>query len=563
MIQPSSGGQSHFPDYNASTDYEDTIFAEFFRDYWGNCYAGRNENTWVTYNPFKDGTLAGGYLSLQYNTCKELECTYSVYTTGIIREYSDAVDIYVNNYDKEDAKTLKTNTFKIYGCTAEPTLTYTDRGINQAASEVTTSYADGTYTITVKQNGPVDISVKCGGSETNRQTAYQEAAYTAPAFPSFYTGIRQYEGEFFDTKNVEGNVTNGCSSGITGYWGQGFLKFGTKASAAAKDTVTVKKAGIFDLTLRYAATSDISYVDLYVNSKKVKTLSLKKGSSYSDWKTVTEKVTLTEGDNAIEFRATFDLPCSLYLDCFAVDGDFGSASPVLEPLNGKYIRNLTVLDTENVADWSITDSFGTGTTLFGDREFTAVSIPQNLSGAEAVCTACDSKLVLTDLATCTAGENLTMYVAMDTRVTGNLPAWLNGWKDTRTSIRTSNDVMLHLYKKNFRKGESITLGTNGGNGNSVNYIVLAAARAGKTAKFSDTRSFDAADVDGNGTLESADLQQMQAYLLGKIQKFSTSQTTVTGEAYMQNAQKQVVEFAPDNATAEQAGVAYGTFEKNL
>ena len=33
MIQPSSGGQSHFPDYNASTDYEDTIFAEFFRDY--------------------------------------------------------------------------------------------------------------------------------------------------------------------------------------------------------------------------------------------------------------------------------------------------------------------------------------------------------------------------------------------------------------------------------------------------------------------------------------------------------------------------------------------------
>lgn len=120
---------------------------------------------------------------------------------------------------------------------------------------MTTSYADGTYTITVKQNGPVDISVKCSGSETNRHPAYQEAAYTAPAFPSFYTGIRQYEGEFFDTKNVEGNVTNGCSSGITGYWGQGFLKFGTKASATAKDTVTATKAGIFDLTLRYAATS--------------------------------------------------------------------------------------------------------------------------------------------------------------------------------------------------------------------------------------------------------------------------------------------------------------------
>ena len=63
----------------------------FPSEYWGNCYAGRNENTWVTYNPFKDGTLAGGYLSLRYNTCKELECTYSAYTTGIIREYSDTV----------------------------------------------------------------------------------------------------------------------------------------------------------------------------------------------------------------------------------------------------------------------------------------------------------------------------------------------------------------------------------------------------------------------------------------------------------------------------------------
>ena len=33
MIQPSSGGQSHFPDYEADDDLEDTIYAEFFRDY--------------------------------------------------------------------------------------------------------------------------------------------------------------------------------------------------------------------------------------------------------------------------------------------------------------------------------------------------------------------------------------------------------------------------------------------------------------------------------------------------------------------------------------------------
>lgn len=33
MIQPASGGQSHFPDYPADYDLDNTIFGEFFRDY--------------------------------------------------------------------------------------------------------------------------------------------------------------------------------------------------------------------------------------------------------------------------------------------------------------------------------------------------------------------------------------------------------------------------------------------------------------------------------------------------------------------------------------------------
>ena len=33
MIQPASGGPCHFPDYDSSVDYDETLFAEFFRDY--------------------------------------------------------------------------------------------------------------------------------------------------------------------------------------------------------------------------------------------------------------------------------------------------------------------------------------------------------------------------------------------------------------------------------------------------------------------------------------------------------------------------------------------------
>lgn len=95
---------------------------------------------------------------------------------------------------------------------------------------------------------------------------------TVPDAPPFYKGIRQYEGEFFDAKNVEGYVQNACHSGVTGIWGQGFLKFGTNASACAKDTVTTQIAGDFTMKLRYSATSDINCVDLYVNGIKVKAL---------------------------------------------------------------------------------------------------------------------------------------------------------------------------------------------------------------------------------------------------------------------------------------------------
>ena len=72
----------------------------------------------------------------------------------------------------------------------------------------------------------------------------------------------------------------------------GFVKFGTKDTAAVKDTVKTTKAGVFKWTLRYSATSDVNCVDLYVNGSKIKTLSLPKGSGYDDWKTISENINL-------------------------------------------------------------------------------------------------------------------------------------------------------------------------------------------------------------------------------------------------------------------------------
>ena len=72
MIQPSSGGQTHFPDYEADDDLEDTIYAEFFRDYPN--FIGYNycEQFWGFYdknNP--DHYLNPNFPDSKWVTCEE------------------------------------------------------------------------------------------------------------------------------------------------------------------------------------------------------------------------------------------------------------------------------------------------------------------------------------------------------------------------------------------------------------------------------------------------------------------------------------------------------------
>ena len=517
--------------------------------YYANCYVANNQNTWLTYYNSKvsDGDR-GALFNLKYNTCKSLDIKHQLYGSALINEYSDHINVYLNNYDEDASTTLKTESITIAGASSKPTFTAEDRGVNQTASVITESWNNGTYTLTVKHNGPVDISIKCSGNETGRLTSYPQTVQTEPSFPAFYTGARQYEGENFDQKDIEENVTNGCRTDVTKFQGMGFLKFGTKNTAAVKDTVKTTKAGIFKWTLRYSATSDINCVDLYVNGSKVKTLSLPKGSSYGDWKTISENITLKAGENKIELKASSELAGNLYIDCFTVEGNFGNASDKdPEPINGTIIKNLIVKDKEHYSGWSIYNNFNKNSVLFGDRDFVCTELPSNLIGAEAIKPACDSKLVQSELAEFTVSEDAVIYVAADSRITDNLPQWLKDWTNSGNKITTSNDLTLILYKKAFKAGETVTLGTNGANTDSVNYIVLAvkqdkdvligdvnsdgdidcfdvsAAKYGMIKGFSDNISEYAADVNQDGTVDFNDIKQLKAYIMGEISEFKTSQ----------------------------------------
>jgi len=144
----------------------------------------------------------------------------------------------------------------------------------------------------------------------------------------------------------------------------------------------------------------------------------------------------------------------------------------VDPIEGNLFKNLLVKDTDNYLNWKIDSSLLTNDLVFGDRDFTYVNLPSELQGSETLLTACNSKNHDADLASFTAGTDLTLYIAMDARQE-TIPAWMSSYTKTALTAVTSNDVTFNLYTKQFKKGESVTLGTNGGSYNLVNYTAMA------------------------------------------------------------------------------------------
>ena len=138
----------------------------------------------------------------------------------------------------------------------------------------------------------------------------------------------------------------------------------------------------------------------------------------------------------------------------------------------RLISSIKVNDTENAIDWSLQHNFQVGDIVYGDRDITAVSVPDSVTGAEYIRTACDSKMFTEQLAKFSAGSDIAVYAAVDTRVMNRLD-WLKEWTDTESAVMTSNNVQLELFRKTAKFGEVVTLGTNGGEGESANYIVFA------------------------------------------------------------------------------------------
>ncbi|AVS79097.1 sugar-binding protein [Paracidovorax avenae] len=283
----------------------------------GDIYAGRLENTWVTYNPYRTSQAASGSIPFKYNTCAGLDVTYPPFTTGVVKEYPGKVTIYLTNYDPDNAA-LKKSRIAFRGAAAQPAFSFQDRG-DHPASQVSGTWANGVLTLDVAHNGALDLTVKCSGTASGRLSGATDAAILAPDQPPVYTGTHQYEAEHFDFRNTARVVANGVNEAVRNYQGLGYVNFGTSSAASLRGRVQVPLAGSYRLLTRYAvAGADVGTIDVYVNGVRAGSPVFTQTTTASDWAVLPLAVTLQAGVNTIEFRARATAPASVYFDNVAL-----------------------------------------------------------------------------------------------------------------------------------------------------------------------------------------------------------------------------------------------------
>lgn len=254
--------------------------------------------------------------------------------------------------------------------------------------------------------------------------------------------------------------------------------------------------GAKSFTARVAGGQEGSAIEIYIDSldgAPTAKCSIPSTNGWQNWTDVSCNIAAVTGKHTLYLKFTGGEGYLFNINYFV----FGRE---VIPISGSLIKNLIVNDSENSADWAIGGVISNDSPIYGDRAFTVVDLPAELDGAEYIRTACDSKNYTETLGTFTAGADIAIYIAMDSRV-NPIPNWLSQWEKTSLSFASSNDVSFELYKKNVKEGENITLGSNEQSASCVNYIVLAMAERVK------------GDVNSDGAFNIADVIMMQKWLL--------------------------------------------------
>jgi len=286
----------------------------------GDLFVSRLRNQLVTYTPYtylnkkKD---ASAEIPLLYNSCDSLRLHYGKLSSGIIREYADHIDFYLNNY-RSDTIAAQTDEIVVTGVTAEPayTLTKHTTGATGYSASATANYdaEAGTYTVSVKHNGPVNLVINCTGEATDLLTdgIATATALPEPTRPEAVNDIVIIEAEDMDFKNVKSCVTDPYNwyPAVRGHSGNGFIDFGTNSTAALRHQLNCDFPGDYDIDIRYTCTSKTGNLAVTVNGTRQNVKCEK--TAQNEWRKVSVSATLKEGKNDLVITNVGALPA--YID---------------------------------------------------------------------------------------------------------------------------------------------------------------------------------------------------------------------------------------------------------
>lgn len=268
----------------------------------GDLYVNRFKNQLVTYTPYSymnSKKTATGEIPLQYNTCDGLKLTLGKLGSALVREYSDHIDFYLNNF-RNDTTTQVTETIVVTGAKAEPTYTMVKRQLAKGSATAEWDEETGTYTLTVNHLGALDLTINCEGNATERNT--DEAGATAltadlPVQPAPYHGEIIIEAEDMDYKSIKSCVTSPYNfyPNVRGHSCNGFVDMGTVKSGALRHQLIMNEAGDYRISVRYTCASKSGNMRAVVNNKSAQ-IDIEE-TEENEWRKATFDATLKAGRN--------------------------------------------------------------------------------------------------------------------------------------------------------------------------------------------------------------------------------------------------------------------------
>ena len=360
--------------YNSRWGNENTKVREFNNLYpevsKGDLYVNRYKNQLVTYTPYtylntKKGARAE--LPLQYNTCDSLKLNYYRLSSGVIREYADHIDCYLNNY-RNDTTTVRADTLIVTGVTNVPsyTLKKHSTGANGQSASATANYdADKkTYTVIVRHLGATDVTINCTGAQdrSDADEGLPSTALSLPKQPEPYHGPIIIEAENMDTKSADRKLTN------SGWWaqhtknfaGMGYVEMKANTGSALRHQQKLAEGGKYNVRIRYANSNKAGTLKVSVNGVSQNAAIQKTG--VSDWLEAVVPVTMKTGSNTLII--TNSSAITMYIDQVTyepegtpaeefnvniVDADFGQVTADVDAAAAGQEVTLTITPEDGYA----------------------------------------------------------------------------------------------------------------------------------------------------------------------------------------------------------------------